>query len=368
MNHHFRIAQKGLTLVELMVAMAIGLAIVAATTFIYLRSNEGQKAMDRQSSVSETGAYVMQALGRDLKMAGFYPANVPPIATGTPVSGSTATKNSFMAATQQYMYETYPPLPSTPQLVTDWAAPATAYNAAIFGCDGGNFDSKTGACPTEDSNLPDSLVINWFASDASGTGQNVGNRKDCTGSDIVNDDASNAQRKINAITGSYSADLPPKLPLFGSNRYGLINANTYIDDKKLTLYSFACSGNGSSPHGVNGVYQGSVLGLADMQIEYGVYADDTTLAPAKFYKASDVSSMAAATIRGQSYTGWQRVTAVKICLISRSIGNQARISTTAATAPKYLDCDGVSQSMPAGQWLKRDIQIFGVRNNLRQSY
>lgn len=86
-----------------MVAMAIGLAIVAATTFIYLRSNEGQKAMDRQSSVSETGAYVMQALGRDLKMAGFYPANVPPIATGTPVSGSTATKNTFMAATQQYV-------------------------------------------------------------------------------------------------------------------------------------------------------------------------------------------------------------------------------------------------------------------------
>ena len=365
-----KMKQAGLTLIELMIAMAIGLVVMVVTTYIYVRTNESQKAMDRQSAVSETGVFVIQALGRDIKMAGFYPATALPITSGTLVNSGAAAKDNFMASTQANMYETYPPLKATPQLVSDWVAPTAAYEATIFGCDGANFDTQNGVCPAGGGpNLPDSLVINWFTSDAMGDNKGIGYRKDCNGADIAND-AVNSDRRNDAITGTYDGSLtqPPKLPIFGSNRYGLISANNYIDGNKLTTYSFGCSGNGTYSQGVIGKYQGSVLGLVDMQIEYGVYSNDASLSPAKFYNATEVSAMPQVAILGQSYTGWQRVTAVKVCIISRSVGDKARIATSSSEAPTYLDCKDQSQPMPSGQWLKRDTQIFGVRNNLKQSY
>lgn len=370
MNINLRIKQRGLTLIELMVAMAIGLVIISVTTLIYLKSNESQKALDRQSSVAETGTFVIQALGRDIKMAGYYPATVPPITTGTAVIAASTAKNSFMAATQEYMYDTYPPIPSNPVLTTDWIAASSVYNSSVFGCDGGNFDTKTGTCPTENTSSPDSLVINWFSSDAMGDSLRIGNRKDCNGADIAGDPV-NEERKLNKATSTYDVNLPPKLPIFGSNRYALTQsstAGTYVDGKKIITYSFACAGNGSNYQGVNGVYQASLIGLMDMQIDYGVYSDQNNLMPAKFYKASEVNGLPSMSINGQDYTGWQRVTAVRVCLISQSIGNQSRIATSTASAPSYIDCKGNSQSMPSGQWIKRDIQVFGVRNNLKMSY
>ena len=365
MRNDKKIHHKGVTLIELMVAMAIGLIVVAVVTLIYVQTNQSQKSEDKQNSVKETGAYVLQILGRDIKMAGFYPATVPPITNGTPVPGANA-KNGFMASTQTNMYETYPPLPSNPQMVTDWISPAVAYTTGIYGCEGGQFDSRTGTCPTPDSSKSDSIVINWFSSDAMGSSLNIGNRRDCTGSDITND-PSNAQRKINSGT-AYDASIPPRVPLFGSNRYSLKTAASQVDGAPVSSFSLACSGNGASWQGVVGVYQPAVPGLLDMQFEYGVYTDSASVAPAIFYKADDISSMPVMTINGQAYSGWQRVIAVKICVLSQSVGGGARISTASRDAPSYIDCAGNTQTMPVGQWIKRDYETFGVRNNLTQSY
>ena len=89
--------ERGLTLIELMVAMAISLIIVVAAAYVYLASRESQRAIDRSSSSRETGAFIVQMLGRDIMNAGFYPANM------VPVPGD---------ATQTGMYDTYPPLPT----------------------------------------------------------------------------------------------------------------------------------------------------------------------------------------------------------------------------------------------------------------
>lgn len=86
--------QKGLTLIEMMVAMAISLVIVIAAAYVYLGSRESQRAIDRSSNSQETGAFVLQMIGREVMNAGFYPAIVAPI----PVD-----------STQQGMYDTYLP-------------------------------------------------------------------------------------------------------------------------------------------------------------------------------------------------------------------------------------------------------------------
>lgn len=57
--------QKGLTLIEMMVAMAISLVIVIAAAYVYLGSRESQRAIDRSSNSQETGAFVLQMIGRE---------------------------------------------------------------------------------------------------------------------------------------------------------------------------------------------------------------------------------------------------------------------------------------------------------------
>ena len=166
--------QKGLTLIEMMVAMAISLVIVIAAAYVYLGSRESQRAIDRNSNSQETGAFVLQMIGREVMNAGFYPANVAPI----PVD-----------PTQQGMYDTYPPLPATTRVLTDWQDPdnnwpPVAFRSAIYGCAGGKFDVATSTCPVADPAKPDTLVINAFTSDTAAMGS-TGRRLDCTGADVA---------------------------------------------------------------------------------------------------------------------------------------------------------------------------------------
>ena len=71
--------QRGLTLIELLVAMAISLVIVVAAAYVFLASREAQRAIDRNSGSRETGAFVIQTIGRELMNAGFYPATMVPV-------------------------------------------------------------------------------------------------------------------------------------------------------------------------------------------------------------------------------------------------------------------------------------------------
>lgn len=91
---------RGLTLVELMIAMAIGLAIVIAATVIYVTTAKNQRALERKSSSLESGDFCVEAAGKEIMNAGFYPATFPP---------------AVNVVTQQGMYDTYPPLQSSPR-------------------------------------------------------------------------------------------------------------------------------------------------------------------------------------------------------------------------------------------------------------
>ena len=354
--------QSGLSLVELMVALAISLVIVAAAIYAYLASREGQRSIERLSASRETGSFVLQTIGRELMNAGYYPANVLPIPPDV---------------TQQGMYDSYYPLQGATRVATDWentAAgwPPTAYQTGVYGCDGGQFNSNDGTCPSANDTEPDTLVVNYFTSDASVA---PGTSKDCTGS-FVGNDPSNAQRKLNKGTPPAAVDsaLPPQLPLFVSNRYTLRDTKMFVDNNDLTTKSLACSGNGQSYKGVIGVYQPLVAGVEDLQFTYGVYtAYDPTaaynsLAPTRFYTATEVNGLTALNVRGHSLAGWQRVTAVRVCLLTRTLGGSTRIADSSGSTSTYKDCAGTEKNQPAGYQMARYEQVFGVRNALRLSY
>lgn len=63
--------QIGLTLVELMVAMTLGLILMAAVIQIFIGSKQAYRVTDNTSRVQENGRYAVEALSSDIRMAGY---------------------------------------------------------------------------------------------------------------------------------------------------------------------------------------------------------------------------------------------------------------------------------------------------------
>lgn len=63
--------QRGLSLVELMIGMALGLIVTAGIVYIYLGSRQSYKMQDNMARIQENGRYAMEILSRDIRMAGY---------------------------------------------------------------------------------------------------------------------------------------------------------------------------------------------------------------------------------------------------------------------------------------------------------
>jgi type IV pilus assembly protein PilW len=75
-----RAAQRGLSMVELMIALALGLIVLAALVSVFANSSASRQEMERTSRQIENGRYAMQLLSDDIRLAGFYgEANVKAI-------------------------------------------------------------------------------------------------------------------------------------------------------------------------------------------------------------------------------------------------------------------------------------------------
>jgi len=63
--------QRGISLVELMIAMTLGLVLTAAIVQIYLSSRRNQDLQESLTGRQEAARFAAQAIERDDKMAGF---------------------------------------------------------------------------------------------------------------------------------------------------------------------------------------------------------------------------------------------------------------------------------------------------------
>jgi len=55
-----------------MIAMALGLAIIAAVGYVYLSGTQGYRVQDAQSRMQEDARFVIDTLSRDIRMAGYF--------------------------------------------------------------------------------------------------------------------------------------------------------------------------------------------------------------------------------------------------------------------------------------------------------
>ena len=67
-----RSLQQGLSLIELMIALAIGLIVLGAMVTVFASSSANRQELERASRQIENGRYAMQLLSDDLRLAGFY--------------------------------------------------------------------------------------------------------------------------------------------------------------------------------------------------------------------------------------------------------------------------------------------------------
>ena len=71
MNIHHRTRQTGLSIVELMVSITIGVFILAGLTTILVNNSRARTEIERANRQIENGRYALQLLSDDLKLAGY---------------------------------------------------------------------------------------------------------------------------------------------------------------------------------------------------------------------------------------------------------------------------------------------------------
>jgi len=66
------VCQRGFTLIEMMIAMTIGLLIIGALMAVIIGAGTSNKANSRQSELQTNGRYALDVLKRDVQNAGYY--------------------------------------------------------------------------------------------------------------------------------------------------------------------------------------------------------------------------------------------------------------------------------------------------------
>ncbi len=329
----FSFKQRGLSLIELMVAMGLSLVIVGAAAYLYLATRENQGKLDQSAEASEVGNYALRLLGRDLGNAGFYPSSDAEVA-----------------------------LPNFLNVYTNVTG-LEAYNQGIYGCEGAPFNFALNACDPKVDNDPDTLVISYFTSDVrSGQG---GQRDDCEGNDVALA-PENASR--GGVAASTSPNVTPMLPLFAANHYTLqTSASTLMrfDGRAVSTRSLLCKGLVSD---TNNLPISIIAGLDDLQLLYGVSGEPAAAGaspPVEFFTADKVKDQGSLEIDGVNLAPWQRVVAVRVCVISKTYQTANAVSSG---PQQWQDCSGATQPAGDSSLRKTYTQVFSVRNHLKASY
>lgn len=320
---------KGLTLVELMVALAISLTLVVAASMLFLNTRFTQHATDERGSLQETGQLVMEIIGGQIANAGFYP--VANVESGSP------TGPNMSNALLDYAAEM--------KLVAGGTPPA-ALVSGVYGCSGALVKDDFTGCEDNDEfyGAPnsDSLTVSYFTSDAFSL--DVGSRADCGRSDVANDDTYNTEARVGSAAKATASGAPPTSPLLGVNQF-LLAPLKYVNNAGISrdTYQLVCRGNGNGM----GVVQ-LVPGVEQLTFRYGVAMDGSGV-PTRYMTADEVNSAAG---------GWSRVAAVRVCAVVRSL--QASVSS--ASGQGFTDCDGNPITPDAGVTYRVFTQVFGVKS------
>ena len=93
--------QRGMSLIEVMVAMTIGLIILAALGYFFISSNQINRSTDDVSRMQENGRNALELMGRAIRQAG-YRVDVDKAFSGAALAGVDGASGATDSITVQY--------------------------------------------------------------------------------------------------------------------------------------------------------------------------------------------------------------------------------------------------------------------------
>lgn len=309
--------QQGLSLVELMVAMTIGLFLMGAIGVIYVNTATTSRSSTLESQMNEDAALALELLQQQIRLTGF--------------SNVDATGNRLFPG------------------------------QAVRGCDGGFadtthvFQDPAPVLTCNGGTGPDALAVRYEAS--------LFNSQPVTNAGVQSPGncAHEAIDAWNALAEGAAAATPMAL---ADNRY-------YIANDADGTPALFCQGRTGAGFGTATAL---IPNIEDMQLQYAVTALPTVGDPIPHQVAGYVTAdqtVAAGPVLGTTAINWSRVAAIRVCLIARSARTVPAGDNSLNDTGRYIDCAGVEQT-PNDRFVRRayvtTIQLRNMRPGLPSDY
>jgi type IV pilus assembly protein PilW len=337
--------QAGMSLIELMIAVAIGLALLAGLSSLYVSTSKARAEFNKTSEQVENGRFALQSISRDIEMAGFYGRSSLPVTTASyALSDPCATTPSSMGFSV------------TPTLNVPLPVYAPSLAATVLPCLATTLPNmRTGA-----EVLTVSYVSGSTTATPSGTEyylQRSGCETDSksmvyskTTADFI------LHNKAAAAGGACSSSTTAELRKYVERTYYVATCDICTGGSADTTPTLKMA------EFVNGAIQVSslVTGIEDVHYSYGVDLDNNGSPDCYVDNPSDTSAVptactAAATAASYTWAAsatanWANVTAVRVNLLSRNLDNTASWTDT-----RTYDLGRAAVDGPYGDHYKRHV-------------
>lgn len=89
--------QRGLTLIEILVALVISLFLTAGVIQLFIGTKQTYRFHDALSRIQENARFALDSMTMDIRMAGYSPLGTPPLANAVATNGTDANGNDDIA-------------------------------------------------------------------------------------------------------------------------------------------------------------------------------------------------------------------------------------------------------------------------------
>jgi type IV pilus assembly protein PilW len=309
---------RGLTLVELLVALALGLLITVATVAGYLGLSEASKVAEAHARMDDDGQAALAVLAAHLRMAGSNPDR----------------RNRIPSDRKNPIY----PL---------------VYTFAVRGCDGPFANVATAAsiqdltCTSGSPGGPDSVSVTYEADRYNTVSPASVQPTDCLGHPL--------DARVATVTESTGVGMETDIDVTyhaAENRFYIASAS----DGSPVLY---CRGNG-----LGSTASPLVENVEDMQLSYGTVRATESVIPsanvAGYLDASELTTHATLAALPEA-ARWEKVASVRVCVVIKS----SRPLASGPGSAQYLKCDGTLETSPPDLHLRRAYSATVVLRNRR---
>ena len=293
------VQQRGLSLIELIIAMALGIILSAGVIEIYTGSKQAYRTQDALSRLQENGRYAMDIIAGDIRQSGYLGCgnmdklsdnNNINVVTSSPVIAAYNNTTAFSGSDNRGNQSWSPTLPSSVGAVDDDTDVVTATGA--------------GRCVTPvtvDMTSATGAINIATANPCGFSDEQVLLVADCSTADVfrvTNDPGSTGQLQHGGLSVLYTESAASEVMAFSSNTYFIRTTNGV---PTLFVLDNTQAAGANNPVAL-------VEGVENLQIMYGIDNNDDGV-PEAYSDAKAVNDAAE----------WDKVVAARLVLLLRTI-------------------------------------------------